>query len=214
MRTRHVNMGRIMSHVDKVIAMQATLKERLKSTITRSRRDVFLRDDFSKIGGTYRQLSRVLKELQDEQVVIRAGYGLYIRPTVREVEQGLEKVQKRLGKRVRREVTIGGVTVHLGATSNAVNEQDRQDRRKLAMACRIVDLFPMLEIRQRSLGNIERWKKNGVWVSAFDEWCELLTRGTDREVFDVMTGLDEGANRLRQSAPYAGLLTQVEVEAI
>ncbi|MTV40425.1 hypothetical protein [Duganella radicis] len=194
--------------------METTLKERLKNTIKKSRHDVFLRDDFAKLGGTYRQLSRALSELQREQVLMRAGYGLYMRPTVREVEKSIEQIQQRLGRRVRREVTIGGITVQLGMPSSTPNKQDLQDRRKLVMARLITEKFAVPVIRQRSLENMERWQKNGVWVSAFEEWRELLTRGTDQQVLAVLTGLDEKSNRLRQSAPYAGLLTQAEVEAI
>lgn len=194
--------------------METTLKERLKNTIRKSRHNVFLRHDFAKLGGTYRQLSRALSALQSEKVVVRAGYGLYLRPTVREVEKGIEQVQQRLGRRVRREVTIGGITVQLGMPSGMPNKQDFQDRRKLAMARLIADKFAMPVIRERSLENLERWQKNGVWVSAFEEWRDLLTSGTDQQVLTVMTGQDEKSNRLRQSAPYAGLLTQSEVEAI
>lgn len=194
--------------------MEATLKERLKNAIKKSRHNVFLRDDFVKLGGTYRQLSRALSELQSEQVVVRAGYGLYMRPTLLELEKGIEQVQQRLGQRVRREVTIGGISVQLGMSSRMHNKQDLQDRRKLAMARLITEKFAVPVIRHRSLENMARWQKNGVWVSAFEEWRELLTSGTDQQVLAVMTGLDEKANRLRQSAPYAGLLTQAEVEAI
>lgn len=194
--------------------MKMTLKERLKSTIRKSRRDVFLRGDFLKLGGTYRQLSRALSELQSEQVVVRAGYGLYIRPTVRDVEIAVEQVQQRLGRRVRREMTFGDTTVQLGLPSRAINKQDEQDRRKLAMARLIVKKFTMSDIRRRSLENMERWQKNGIWVSAFEEWRELLTYGSDPQLLAMMTGQDQNSNRLRQSAPYAGLLTQAEVEAI
>lgn len=203
-----------MSYVDTVTIMEATLKERLKLTIKRSRHEVFLRGDFVNLGGTYRQLSRALSELQREQVVVRAGYGLYMRPTVSEVEKGIEQVQRRLGRRVRREVTIAGITVQLGIPSSMPNKQDVQDRRKLIMARRIAEKFALPIIRSRSLENMKRWQENGVWVSAFEEWRQLLINGSDQEVLSAMTGLDEKSNRLRQSAPYAGLLTQAEVEAI
>nr|WP_315394934.1 hypothetical protein [uncultured Duganella sp.] len=194
--------------------MKASLKDRVIGAIKNSRRDVFLREDFLKLGGTYRQLSRALSDLQSEQVVLRAGYGLYIRPGVQDVKKGIEQVQRRLGPRVRREVTIGGTTVKLGMPSNTGNKQDHQDNRKLAMAKLIVKKFTMHEIRQRSLENIERWQKKGVWVSAFDEWRQLLIAGADHQLLTAMTGRDAYSNRLRQSAPYAGLLTQAEVEAV
>ena len=82
------------------------------------------------------------------------------------------------------------------------------------MARLIVKKFTMSDIRRRSLENMERWQKNGIWVSAFEEWRELLTYGSDPQLLAMMTGQDQNSNRLRQSAPYAGLLTQAEVEAI
>lgn len=203
-----------MSYVGTMKTMGATLAERLKFTIRRSRKRVFLRDDFTKLGATYRQLSRALSQLQKEGVVVRTGYGLYMRPTVSDVEQGVKEVQRRLGSRVRREVTINGVTVQLGTPAASINKQDVQDRRKLNMALRITEKFPLSVIRQRSLDNMDRWQSNGVWVSAFEQWRKLMTEGSDDQVLAVMTGKDQTANRLRQSAPYAGLLTQAEVEAI
>lgn len=203
-----------MSHVDKIIAMETALKDRLKATIRKSRRTIFLREDFAHLGGSYRQMSRVLSKLQDEQVIVRAGYGVYMRPTIQKVEDSVEQVLRRLGPRVRREVTIAGIIIQLGTTSTGNNLQSVQDRRKLIMARSIVEKFPLQMIRQRSLENMERWQKNGVWVSAFEEWRRLMSQGTDQEVLTIMIGEDETSNRLRQSAPYAGLLTQTEVEAI
>lgn len=194
--------------------MQTTLTERLKSTIKKSRKTLFLRDDFTKLGGTYRQLSRALSQLQQDRIVVRVGYGLYMRPAASDVERGLQHVKRRLGQRVRREVTISGVTVQLGAPSTPRNKQDVQDQRKLIMARRIVERFPMEVIRRCSLDNMSRWQRQGVWVSAFDEWRKILMQGSDQQVLDIMTGEDQMSNRLRQSAPYAGLLTQAEVEAI
>lgn len=193
--------------------MENTLKERMKKSIRRSRQDIFLRDDFAHLGATYRQLSRALSELQEERVLLRAGYGLYLRPATRDVATGLRQIQERLGGRVRREVTIGDTTVQLGLPKFGSSEQDRQDRRKLAMATAIAKKFAMPHIRRLSLSNMQRWEEKGVWVTAFDEWRELLINGTDQQVLSVLLGADERSNRLRQSAPYTGLLTQAEVEA-
>ncbi|MBY0242131.1 MAG: hypothetical protein K2X55_22750 [Burkholderiaceae bacterium] len=155
-----------------------------------------------------------MTELQNARLVVRVGYGVYLRPTLTDVDSGVSQVRRRLGRRVRREVTINGVTVQLGMPSTALNKQDVQDRRKLTMAQRIIEHFPLTVIRQRSLENMDRWQTNGVWVSAFDEWRALMTEGSDAQVLAVMTGEDQTSNRLRQSAPYVGLLMQTEVEAI
>jgi hypothetical protein len=59
-----------------------------------------------------------------------------------------------------------------------------------------------------------RWKAQGTWVSAYDEWTAILTTGSDGELFAAMLGRDDQSNRLRQSMPYVGLLSQEEVKRI
>lgn len=44
-------------------------------------------------------------------------------------------------------------------------------------------------------------------MSAFDEWKKLMEEGSDQKVIAAMTGTKDHANWMRQSAPYAGLLT-------
>jgi F0F1-type ATP synthase gamma subunit len=69
-------------------------------------------------------------------------------------------------------------------------------------------------IRAHSLANLHRWQKNGVWVSAYDEWKEIMENSSNGELFAVMLGRDEHANRLRQSPPYVGLLPREEVKKL
>lgn len=64
-------------------------------------------------------------------------------------------------------------------------------------------------IRAKSLANMDRWEAKGTWVSAHDEWREIMTNGSDAEVTAAMTGRDQEANRLRQSAPYIGIIDEV-----
>ena len=85
-------------------------------------------------------------------------------------------------------------------------------KRKLAAAC--VSLFPPNLIRAHSLGNLHRWRKNGVWGSVYDEWQTLLKNADDGELFAAMLGRDEDSNRLRQSAPYVGLLPREVVRRL
>jgi len=54
------------------------LKERIAQRIKRSQKEVFLRSDFSDFGG-YDQVGRALKQLINEQQLIRIGQGLYTR---------------------------------------------------------------------------------------------------------------------------------------
>jgi hypothetical protein len=74
--------------------------------------------------------------------------------------------------------------------------------------------FSPKEVRAQSLANLHRWKGQGTWVSAYDEWTEILQRGSDGELFNAMLGRNDNSNRLRQSIPYVGLLSQEEVKNI
>ena len=55
-----------------------SLEERLEKRIARKRGDVFLREDFSDLGG-YDQVGRVLRGLVRKGRLMKAGYGLYTR---------------------------------------------------------------------------------------------------------------------------------------
>jgi hypothetical protein len=85
---------------------------------------------------------------------------------------------------------------------------------KRALAVAVVARCPANLIRGHSLANLHRWKKRGSWVSAYDEWREILECGSDGELFATMLGRDERSNRLRQSPPYVGLLPRDEVRRI
>ncbi|MFI5021644.1 MAG: hypothetical protein ACHQRJ_08330 [Alphaproteobacteria bacterium] len=58
--------------------MRDTLEIRVLDRIARKRRDVFLRDDFTDLGG-YDQVGRVLRSLVREGRLVKIGYGLYTR---------------------------------------------------------------------------------------------------------------------------------------
>jgi antitoxin component of MazEF toxin-antitoxin module len=88
------------------------------------------------------------------------------------------------------------------------------DELKRSLSLAVVRDFSPREIRAQSLGNLYRWKSQGTWISAYDEWTEILQTGSDGELFNAMLGRDDNSNRLRQSMPYVGLLSQGEVEKI
>lgn len=58
--------------------MKDTLRVKIKRKILRSRKSVFVRSDFNKLGG-YVQVGRALRELISEGYLIKMGYGLYAR---------------------------------------------------------------------------------------------------------------------------------------
>lgn len=89
-----------------------------------------------------------------------------------------------------------------------MNPHDVLDAMKLAFAQEVLRTNSMADIRRKSLDNLERWQAKDTWCFAFGEWRELLTHCSDADVTAAMTGLDQNANRLRQSPPYTGLLSE------
>jgi len=92
--------------------------------------------------------------------------------------------------------------------------QDALDELKRRIAAAVTAHHSAHEIRAHGLANLHRWRKAGAWVSAYDEWRQLLEHGDDGELFAAMLGRDERSNRLRQSPPYVGLLPRAEVSRL
>jgi antitoxin component of MazEF toxin-antitoxin module len=88
------------------------------------------------------------------------------------------------------------------------------DELKRLLSLAVVRRCTAQEIRAKSLANLYRWKSQGTWVSAYDEWTEILENGGDGALFAAMLGRDDQSNRLRQSMPYVGLLSLEEVKRI
>ena len=74
--------------------------------------------------------------------------------------------------------------------------------------------FTPREIRAQILGNLYRWRSQGAWVPAYDEWRDLASREDDAPLYAAMLGRDERAVALRQSMPFVGLLSQDEVRRL
>jgi hypothetical protein len=88
------------------------------------------------------------------------------------------------------------------------------DQLRLSLSFAVVRNCTPREIRAKSLANLHRWKQQGAWVSAFDEWREILDSNDDGRLYAAMLGRDEDSARLRQSMPYVGLLPQEEVKKL
>jgi len=91
---------------------------------------------------------------------------------------------------------------------------DTLDELKRSIGLAVVRGFTPREIRAQILANLHRWKSQGMWVSAYDEWRDLAQRDDDGALFATMLGRDENAVRLRQSMPFVGLLSQAEVRRL
>ena len=85
-------------------------------------------------------------------------------------------------------------------------------KRKLAAA--VAATCTAQQIRAHSLANLHRWKNSGVWVPAYDEWTAILESQDDGKLFAALLGRDENSTRLRQSAPYVGLLPREHVKRL
>jgi antitoxin component of MazEF toxin-antitoxin module len=88
------------------------------------------------------------------------------------------------------------------------------DEQKRRLAAAVASRFPPRSIRAHGLANLHRWRGTGAWVSAYDEWKRILEDPDDGALFAAMLGRDERATRLRQSAPYVGMLPRDEVRRI
>lgn len=199
--------------MSKLHTHRQSVEQRLQQWIEAAPTRIFLRRDFAHLGSA-RQLSRALAILQEANLIARAGHGLYVRTDVMSIETLLFDARNRLGPRSRRLITFLGVTVALGQRKPQLDRHALLDAKKLASAKRVVEACTLDQIRRQSLANIARWNGDGTWVSAHDEWRRLMEHGTNQEVIAVMTGTDERSNRLRQSAPYVGLVAPVSIEEV
>lgn len=96
--------------------------------------------------------------------------------------------------------------------SNLSHEALDELRRSIALA--VVREFTPQQIRAQILANLHRWRNQGAWVPAYDEWQRLAMQGDDGALFAAMLGRDETPVRLRQSMPYVGLLPREEVRRL
>jgi len=101
-------------------------------------------------------------------------------------------------------VFVGDEGIRPLSSSTPAHEVLEELKRKLAAA--VASRCTAQQIRAHSLANLYRWKESGVWVPAYDEWTTILESQDDGRLFATMLGRDENSARLRQSAPYVGLL--------
>jgi antitoxin component of MazEF toxin-antitoxin module len=88
------------------------------------------------------------------------------------------------------------------------------DELKRSFAVAVVRNCTPRQIRAQMLANLHRWKTQGTWGPAYDEWRDIAQAEDDGALFAVMLGRDETAVRLRQSMPFVGLLSREEVRKL
>jgi Antidote-toxin recognition MazE, bacterial antitoxin len=102
--------------------------------------------------------------------------------------------------------------LHPPARGGFTHQELDEHRRALSLA--IVRRFTPREIRAQVLANLHRWRAQGVWGEAYREWQDIARSEDDGGLFAAMLGRDENAIRLRQSAPFVGLLPKDEVRRL
>jgi hypothetical protein len=197
--------------------MNLSVKERISLSLRVSKEKIFLRKDFESFGD-YKQVSRSLKQLLNEGLLDRVGYGIYVKKdSCFLLAEAIASIRIRLGTRVDRIVTLHGTSIRIGKTAAQIaggKAQKKLDEFKLRIAKEIVTQFSLEVIRRKGLDNLARWKASNVWCSAYTEWQNLFENGTDEELLSAMTSKNENTNRLRQSPPYTGLLSKDAVEKL
>jgi bifunctional DNA-binding transcriptional regulator/antitoxin component of YhaV-PrlF toxin-antitoxin module len=103
--------------------------------------------------------------------------------------------------------------VHSPSTPGPVGQQ-RLDILKRQIAAEVLARFSVEIIRARSLENLARWKRSGVWNEAYDAWFAILSSGDETTLYKSMLGTDDESNRLRQSMPFVGLLPKEQLRRL
>lgn len=96
-----------------------------------------------------------------------------------------------------------------------VSDHVRLDQRSLALHFAIAEKIKAdPALLDKALQNIKRWKAQSSSLSdPLDEWEAIINQGVDKMI-EFMRDPSEEATRLRQSSPFAGILTEAERLAI
>lgn len=88
------------------------------------------------------------------------------------------------------------------------------DRRSLALHEAVADTIEAKpELLDIARTNLSRWLSTNPSLALL-EWRDVLEQSSLREVVRLLRSTSERAVRLRQSSPFAGVLTRTEREAI
>jgi hypothetical protein len=88
------------------------------------------------------------------------------------------------------------------------------DRRSLALHAAVAEkLAAQPKLLDVARANIARWRKTGP-APALCEWEDLIERMPLPRLLEILRSPSEPARRLRQSSPFAGVLSPEERQAI
>ncbi|MEX1044773.1 MAG: hypothetical protein WEC73_01485, partial [Chthoniobacterales bacterium] len=91
------------------------------------------------------------------------------------------------------------------------NAHRKHEQRSLLMHRLVADRLRQSpgDVVRFGLDNLQRWRQRGVDCEDFSMWDRLLQSGPER-LLEILESDDEDACRLRQSSPFAGLLSEEE----
>ena len=86
------------------------------------------------------------------------------------------------------------------------------DRCNLARARRIAEkIREKPDLMEKAWRTLRHWKKiSRPWPACFREWERILTNNTTERVLKILTQDNDEGQRLRQSDPFIGILTEAE----
>lgn len=94
-----------------------------------------------------------------------------------------------------------------------MHSHEQIDRRSLAMGCAVADqLEHHPELLEVARVNLSSWidQSHGVPLQAHLEWRDLIERLPLASLLELLRSDSEEARRLRQSSPFAGVISQEE----
>ncbi|MCY0852819.1 DUF6088 family protein [Cupriavidus sp. D39] len=100
--------------------LKMSIQDRIESSLARSGDEVFVRKEFNKFGG-YDQVSRALRTLLAKGLLVKAGYGVYVKARKSSLSGNLVPVLP-LSEIGRKALAKLGVEVELGSAAKAYME--------------------------------------------------------------------------------------------
>jgi Arc/MetJ-type ribon-helix-helix transcriptional regulator len=91
------------------------------------------------------------------------------------------------------------------------NAHRKHEQRSLLMHRLVADRLRQSpsDVVRFGLNNLQRWQKAGVDCEDFSDWDRLLHSAPER-ILETLESEDEDSCRLRQSSPFAGLVSEEE----
>jgi hypothetical protein len=91
------------------------------------------------------------------------------------------------------------------------SDHERLDERSFALHCLVAEkVLADPALLEKARGNLRRWQERNASQSPAQKEWEGILKGTPDQVARFLVERSETATRLRQSSPFAGILTEPE----